>query len=51
MKKTLKKPTPMTLRLTKETVKVLDNDQLADVAGGITARKTGCLCSHPCHTC
>ena len=51
MKKPIKKPVRVSLQLTKETVKVLANDQLAEVVGGITARKTGCLCSHPCHTC
>ena len=51
MQKTIKKPVRVSLHLTKEVVKVLGDDQLAAVAGGITAKKTGCLCSHPCHTC
>ncbi len=51
MKKLTKKPVRISLQLTKETVKILPNDQLNAVAGGITAKQTGCLCSHPCHTC
>jgi hypothetical protein len=51
MQKPIKKPLRLSLRLTKETVKVLADDELAAVVGGITARATGCLCSHPCHTC
>jgi hypothetical protein len=51
MQKSIKKPVRLSLRLTKETVKVLANDKLAAVAGGITAGPTHCVCSHPCHTC
>jgi hypothetical protein len=41
----------VSLALTKETVKILVNDQLAGVVGGITGGHSRCLCSHPCHTC
>lgn len=51
MQKPIKKPLRLSLPLTKETVKVLVDDKLADVVGGITAGKTRCVCSHPCHTC
>jgi hypothetical protein len=51
MRKTIKKPVRLSLQLTKETVKILGEDQLAEAVGGITDKKSGCLCSHPCHTC
>jgi hypothetical protein len=51
MQKTLKKPLRLSLPLTKETVKVLVDEKLAGVVGGITAGPTRCVCSHPCHTC
>ena len=51
MQKPIKKPVRVSLKLTKETVKVLANDQLALAVGGVTGGKSHCLCSHPCHTC
>jgi hypothetical protein len=51
MQKSIKKPVRLSLRLTKETVKVLANDKLAAVVGGFTGGPTRCVCSHPCHTC
>jgi hypothetical protein len=51
MQKPMKKPVRLSLRLTRETVKLLGDDQLSAVVGGITAGPTRCLCSHPCHTC
>jgi hypothetical protein len=51
MQKTIKKPVRVSLHLSKEVVKVLGEDELAAAVGGITAKKSGCLCSHPCHTC
>ena len=51
MQKPTIKPVRVSLKLDKQTVKVLDTEQLTTVVGGITGGKSRCICSHPCHTC
>lgn len=53
MKKTIKKPVRVKLDLARETIKLLDTDQLGAAAGGnpSTHCPTLLLSCRPCHTC
>jgi hypothetical protein len=48
MKKTTKKTTPKKLQLTKDTLRRLDEKQLAAVAGGYTNTQNSCIISNYC---